>query len=505
MANDDAKLDLTPFWRMPDLNDGPLAEHVADELDGSYAWVAGLGWLCNNGKVWNDASEPAVVEDVRLVLRQMIADAIAAGATSVQINAMSRLLGAGKIRAVAGLVKGILELPLDAFDTALDHLNTPSGVVNLRTGKLLPHSDKFRFTKITGAAYDPDAVSDDWNAALLALPEDVVRYFQLRLGQALTGHTPPDDKLIIAQGAGENGKSVQFDAIRAAVGGFAGLIPERVLMANPGDHPTEMTMLRGLRLAVLEELPEGARFNIKRLKDTVGTSTMTARKIAKDNITWESTHSLFVTTNYRPRINETDNGTWRRLELIRFPYTFRRPGLRLRAATDRRGDPHLRERLRREPQPAVLAWLVAGAVAWYKRDRTMPPPPNRVARDTLTWRKETDHILGFLSEELVFAPNRFVLASDLYTRFSSWLEAGGHKEWSSQTFGSRFSEHTDVTANAVRKTRKRIGSVDLSRPGSGTTAGPRVVAAPLADGSYVHLYQGLAWRDNSPEPEDPDA
>jgi len=503
MPDKDPKLDLAPLWRMPDLNDGPLAEDVADELDGTFAWVAGLGWLHNDGTVWNDASDPAIVEEVRLVLRQRISDAIAAGASSREINLMSRLLGAGKIRAVAGLVKGILELPLDAFDTALDHITTPSGVVDLRTGELLPHSAEFHFTKITGAPYDPEASSEDWDAALQAIPEDVRDYLQLRLGQALSGHTPPDDKLIIAQGAGENGKSVLFDAVRAAAGGFAGLIPERVIMANPGDHPTEMTMLRGLRLAVLEELPEGARFNIKRLKDTVGTSTMTARKIAKDNITWESTHSMFVTTNYRPRINETDNGTWRRLELVRFPYTFRRPGLRLRAATDRRGDPHLRERLRREPQPAVLAWLVAGAVAWYARGRTMPAPPKRVARDTLLWRRETDHILGFLSEELVFAPGRFVLASDLYTRFSSWLEAAGHKEWSSQTFGSRFSEHAEVTAHAVRKARKRIGTFDLSRPGK--TTGPRVVAAPLAKGSYVHLYQGLAWRQDTPEPEEPDA
>lgn len=499
----DGTLDLTSFWWMPDLNDGPLAEHVAEELDTQYAWVSGLGWLRNDGTVWSDASEPAVIEEVRQVLRELIAAAIAGGASARQINTMSVLLRAGKIRAVAGLTKGILELPLNAFDTALDHLNTPSGVVDLRTGELLPHSSEFRFTKITGAPYDPDAASADWDAALLALPEDVRGYFQLRLGQALTGHTPPDDKLIIAQGAGENGKSITFDAVRSAVGGFAGLIPERILMANPGDHPTELTMLRGLRLAVLEELPEGARFNIKRLKDTVGTSTMTARKIAKDNITWESTHSLFVTTNYRPRINETDNGTWRRLELLRFPYTFRRPGRRLRATTDKRGDLHLRERLRQEPQPAVLAWIVAGAVAWYDRDRTMPMPPKRVARDTLDWRKETDHILGFLSEKLVFAPERFVLASDLYSRFSTWLESAGHKEWSAQTFVSRFAEHTDVTAHAVRKARKRIGSFELSRPGG--SSGFRLAVPSLPEGSYVRLYQGLAWRDRAEEPEEPDA
>jgi putative DNA primase/helicase len=37
------------------------------------------------------------------------------------------------------------------------------------------------------------------------------------------------------------------------------------------------------------------------LKDTVGQPVMTARLIRQDNVTWECTHSLFVTTNYRPR------------------------------------------------------------------------------------------------------------------------------------------------------------------------------------------------------------
>ena len=49
---------------------------------------------------------------------------------------------------------------------------------------------------------------------------------------------------------------------------------------------------------------------------------MTARLIRHDNVTWEATHSLFLTTNYLPRIDETDHGTWRRLAMVRFPYRF---------------------------------------------------------------------------------------------------------------------------------------------------------------------------------------
>jgi putative DNA primase/helicase len=325
---DEDKLDLSPKTAGTRTEDSLLAERVARELDPDrYAWVAGLGWLHNTGAVWEEASNEALVEAVRLLLKAIVIEEVGAGATPRQLGDLARLLGSGKIRAVAGLVRGILECRADEFDTAKDRLNTPTGIVDLRTGDLLPHGPEFRFTKVTSAKYRPGAHSKDWMAALEAVPADVREYLQIRLGQALIGYPSADDKLLVLQGGGENGKSTLLDAVRAALGSFAGIVPDRVLTASPGDHPTELTMFRGLRLAILEELPEGARFSIKRLKDSVGSTTMTARKIAKDNITWETTHSLFVTSNYYPRISETDNGTWRRLELLRFPYTFRAPEL----------------------------------------------------------------------------------------------------------------------------------------------------------------------------------
>ena len=84
--------------------------------------------------------------------------------------------------------------------------------------------------------------------------------------------------------------------------------------------------LRGARLALLEETPEARHLNVKRLKDTVGTPRMSARYIRQDTVEWDCTHSLFVSTNYRPRVDETDHGTWRRLALVTFPFVYRREG-----------------------------------------------------------------------------------------------------------------------------------------------------------------------------------
>ena len=143
-------------------------------------------------------------------------------------------------------------------------------------------------------------------------------------------------------GSGANGKTTITAGITAAVGEHAVYVPDRVLLANPGDHPTELMTLRGARLALLEETPEARHLNVKRLKDVLGPPLMTARLIHHDSVEWAPTHSLFVSTNYRPRVEETDHGTWRRLALVSFPFTYRTDGERLTGPNDRRADPTLR-------------------------------------------------------------------------------------------------------------------------------------------------------------------
>jgi putative DNA primase/helicase len=100
---------------------------------------------------------------------------------------------------------------------------------------------------------------------------------RIRFGQGLTGHPVPDDRLVVLKGSGANGKTTIVDAVREALGDdYAVTLPDRVLLARTGDHPTEMMVVRGARLAMMEEFPELGHLNVKRLKDLHGTGEMTA-------------------------------------------------------------------------------------------------------------------------------------------------------------------------------------------------------------------------------------
>jgi len=448
------------------LSDARLADRVADDvLAGQFCWTEGLGWLKWDGKRWASMPEAAPIEAVRRYFIEWHGKAARRRADTTLLKALSGLLSRTKIANVLALTKGIVLKDAADFDRHPDLLNVGNGVVDLATGTLGKHDPDLLMTKLTAVHFRANAGHADWSAALAALPPSVADWMQIRVGQAASGHMTPDDLLVIGQGGGANGKSTIFGGILRALGDHAVIVPERVLLTNPGDHPTELMTLLGARLALMEETPEARHLSVKRLKDTVGTATMSARLIRGNNVTWEATHSLMLTTNYAPRIDETDHGTWRRLALVRFPYTFVDPDRGTLSGHERRGDPLLRDRLkdgRQGQHEAILAWIVEGARRWYAADRIMPAMPEQVRKDTAEWRSEADLIFGFIRDRLVFDADALIETVDMLADFNEWAAGLGSKPWGDQTFTIRFGGHQEVEAHNVTKERVR-GTAGLSR------------------------------------------
>jgi len=464
------------------LEDAYLGARIAeDDLKGRFLYHQGYGWMRFDGRRWAPVGESVVGERIRQALIELHRAETEGGAEPGRLQQILRMLSAAKIRALAYIVK--LRLTTDEqFDMHPDLLNVANGVVDLRTGQLQPHDPVLMITKMAPANFVPGATHQDLEQALAAVHEDTLDWLQARLGQGTTGHPVPDDRLLVFKGSGSNGKTTLIDGIRETLGcDYAVTMPDRVLLARQGDHPTELMTLRGARLAVMEELPELGHLNVKRLKDLLGTGEMSARYIAKDTVVWKPTHTPIVTTNYLPRVDESDDGTWRRLVLVDFPYRYRRPGVPLQTPDDRYGDPRLRERLRRGgdgQHEAVLAWLIDGAVKWYQAHRRLPDDPPSVVQATALWRRNSDVLLRYIDERLVFDPQSQVVATELFADFNDWLQANGHRPWSDQSFSARFAQHGEAIANEVAKKRsRRSANLCLSRRPRdrfGTTPGSAV-------------------------------
>lgn len=449
-------------------DDAGLAVILGDHFAPSLAHAPGLGWLEYDGRRWREASEAHVVELVRAFCEE---EGVAAFRRR-EDRLAKWLRQGGTITRAAQLLKGRLERRLEEFDSHPDLLNVANGVVHLPSGELRPHNPALLLTKITRDRYVPGATHPDVTAALKALPRESRDWMQIRAGQAATGHTPDDDIVPILHGAGENAKSTWVSMLLASLGDYAALMPDKLLIASAGDHPTALMDLHGVRLAVSEELPEGHQLNVKRLKDIAGTPRMKARRMRQDFVEWSPTHSLWVSSNYQPRVAETDHGTWRRLALVRFPYRYvAEPS----APDERKADRRLRSRVtlghggRGE---AVLAWVVEGARRWYD-GRQLPPAPLGVVADTEEWREVSDSALAFANDRLVFTPEAHLSVEELAFAVKSWLSSNGQREWGRETVTARFNEL--FRTHGVTKTRQR-----------------------LADGTRPHVWLGVGLRPVEP-------
>lgn len=464
--------------------DTRLAEALAAELlDGYYAWASGMGWMQWDGKRWAECSEVAVLEGVRCWARDHFADAAdkmrkpgADQSLTIDVDGWRKVLGASKQEAILKLSRGIVEKRAEAFDSDPDILNTPSGIVNLMTGELLPHDPDALCTKMTSGSYRPGFEHPDWTTAMNVLPVCTMTWMQTRLGQAITGHTTPEGSVPILKGGGENGKSLLVtDGILPAVGGYGSVASAKLM--EKGQHSTEQASLRGQRLVMMEELTEGRSIDVTGLKRIADVGRIRAREVYKNHVEFVASHSLFATTNYTPVINEVDHGTWRRLWLVVFPYTFVKPGLPLNGPNQLRGDPTLKRRLARNAtgqHDAIVTWLVEGAMRWYAnqadieraiREGEEPPatvmyPPAQVEEDTAKWRMEADRIMGFWHARLEPAEDSFVVMRELVEAFNAWLREGGHAHWAQDTFRSRFLDHVTTKAARVEAAgRKRTASI----------------------------------------------
>ena len=470
--------------------EGWMVEQLAgDALDGSWLWCPDLGWLRyeprdGRWKVLRDKGV-AVAEVTRTWLKSKYDDALAVlsaaasrGADAKELKALEELVSAwrnacnnNRIGNLVALARGLVTRDLSDFDTRRDLLNTPNGVLDLRTGVLGPHDPDLLFTAVTRARYVPGARHPDWDKALTAIPADVRDYVQLRYGQAITSHVPPDNVVLVQLGKGANGKTTVTYACQGALGrDYFRLISDRAVIADKSQHPTELMDFRGARMAVLEELPEDKILNMRRVKAITGPE-ISARYCGNDSAPYDTTHGLIISSNHNPVVVETDTGSWRRLAALRFPYRYWEPGDPEMpdppGEFNRVAEPGLRERLR-DPGPAlaeaVLAWLADGARQWYEHG--FPPRPDRIRRDTRAWQQAANPVFGWVTESLTGEPGHHVWSHEIVTMLRQHLEAVGHPHWSEQTILARFAACCEALGwnTGKRKKGPRVDLGSLSRP-----------------------------------------
>jgi putative DNA primase/helicase len=224
-------------------------------------------------------------------------------------------------------------------------LNTPAGVVDLRTGMIGPHNPNHYMTKITAVA--PAGDCPLWHKILARITggNTELQDFLMRvMGYCLTGITR-EHALFFGYGTGANGKGTFLNTMTAILAGYAAVAPMETFTATPTDrHPTDLAMLRGARLVTAQETEEGRRWAESRIKAMTGGDPISARFMRQDFFTFLPLFKLFIAGNHKPGLRGVDEAMRRRLNLIPFTVTI--------SVADR--DVQLADKLKPE-MPGILA------------------------------------------------------------------------------------------------------------------------------------------------------
>jgi putative DNA primase/helicase len=335
------------------------------------------------------------------------------------------------------------------FDRDPMLFNLPNGTVNLRTRELHPHRRDDHITKLAGCAYDALATAPKWTSFLNTIFDgntEMVSFVQRLAGYCLTGEVR-EHVLPILWGDGSNGKTTFIRTLLALLGDYGAPAPESLLVARKHkEHPTELMVLMGVRLAAAVETPLGAHLAESRVKSLTGNDVITAHKMFKDFITFIPTHKLLLATNHRPQVQGTDNAIWRRLLLVPFNVTIR----------PEEQDAHLLDKLLVE-LPGILNWALAGCRAWQEGGLR---PPETVQVATESYREESDHMPAFMEECCVQAAIAKVEKGTLFTEYTGWCQRNAEAPMPKLELGRRLKALgiTDEKSNG-RRFWKGIGLV----------------------------------------------
>jgi P4 family phage/plasmid primase-like protien len=462
-AGEAAVYQMQPQEMFTDARMAELA--VRDVLVGRFMWVGGLGWHHWDGKRWKLCMDQRVIEAIRAWAVEQLKIMVVKkrrGPGDPYYDGWAKMLGVPKLKNVVTFAMGIVEREVGDLDGDPDIINTPSGILHLRTLKVEPHDPSKLCTKITSGNYVAGYTHPDWEKALeaLGIPDGgaTIAWFQARVGQGITGHRSPDGVNVVLQGGGQNGKGVLVsDGLVPAFGDYAELASHKLILGE-NEHSTEQASLHGKRFLVAEELTEGRALNVGAIKRISDVSTITARHVYQRNMTFRATHTLFATTNYIPVVNETDWGTWRRLALLMFPFTFVATRAEAIRDNDRIGDSRLKGRIEGNEtgqHDAAVTWAVEGAARWYQRGADALVAPAWVVERTEAWRGNADRVSAFWADHIVPESESCVLATELFEAFNTWLQENGHKPWSREMFESRFGSHQITLKHGLEKRRER--------------------------------------------------
>ena len=400
-----------------------------------YAYSNGLGWLRWCGTHWQATGAP--IAAAKVLAQELYADIGTYARDIIDKEklraACSWITAANRTRNIIAMLRLVQDMTCiddGKLDADPDLLNCANGTLNLRSGAMQPHDKRDLITHYAPYIYSKQPICPNWLAFLEQIqPDDAMRRFlQQAFGLSMRGRFG-DAYLFFAYGVGANGKSTLLETVARAFGSYSERVKSESLLdeyKQSGAATPELARLRGKRLVISGELPEGRYMNESLVKDLTGGDTMTARMLHCNPITYKPAYQLWMQGNHKPAIRGTDNGIWRRMILIPFETILPHPDKDY-------AETHLMTELN-----GIFSWLANGWLVVARAGRL--DIPQQCIDATQAYRTEQDTLGQFITECLIIGSGSAVPSGVLYTRYKSYCDDNGLKPLSNKAIKQRLTE-----------------------------------------------------------------
>lgn len=315
------------------------------------------------------------------------------------------------------------------FDNQEYLLNTESGVVDLKTGKLQPFDKGLMLSKNTGVEisfeeptewikflhgiFDRSIANPNNQEKATSETNDIIECFQRCVGYSLTASTR-EQVMFLLYGSGSNGKSTFTTEMAKIMGDYGKSIDSNLLMSQKsGMNPSiqfSLAELTGARYLITQETDEGAKLAEGTIKNLTGSDKINAQRKYGRPFEFIPKFKIWMMTNNLPIIRGTDFGIWRRIFLFPFLKNFK----------DDEKDLDLPDKLEKESDK-ILGWCVNGCLKYLQNGRLEQP---QCLKDAIqSYKDDMDVVSKFINRQCNSGDGLEESCTNMYNAFKQWAFA----------------------------------------------------------------------------------
>lgn len=432
------------------------AETLCIRYKNKFLYTRAYDWLNWTGTHWNYGGAKLRLEEAIIdTLKARRQAAVTSGQHEKLINA-SRITS-NQLKGIEHVLRNKFDTDVGEFDKGQDLLNCKNGLLDLRTGILLPHNHSHLFTYCLPVEYNPDADKTAWLKFLTdVVPDkDTIEYLKRMLGYSLTGHTR-EEILVYLYGPTRSGKGTFTESILKMLGRPLATETdfETFTAKRYGDTQNfDLAGLKPCRFVAASESNKYGSLNPAKIKTATGGNYIRCAFKYGDLFTYKPQFKIWLSSNHPVNIDVDDDAAWARIRVVPFPNSF----------LGKENKKLKQEIMLPKNLEAILAWAVEGAIEWYQ-DGLIDTAT--ITDATKEQRNELDYIQQFMDETYRRTNDNldFVKNSDLYGTYIWWCNQNGYEPKKARSLGRSLSEHgydSDIRSIGGKSYRGIMGIINI--------------------------------------------